>query len=145
VGWGTYVYALPSLIDHSTSVGTKLLYSISLLCRYPNRSCALSDHLDSKWAQFDTDANVVDTLTSMADPPDQPPITTVEALVIILLADAETVDGQLFAAAVALHVLHAKRRGGKYGPRGPKTQQCRVRCIQRVPNGFHPLCELNQS
>ncbi|KAG2095149.1 uncharacterized protein F5147DRAFT_404996 [Suillus discolor] len=50
-------------------------------------------------------------------------ITSLEALAIILLTDAETPDDQLFAATIALQALDAKQRGAKYGPRGPYDQQ----------------------
>ncbi|KAG1853303.1 hypothetical protein C8R48DRAFT_675953 [Suillus tomentosus] len=42
---------------------------------------------------------------------------------IILLADTETTDDQLFAATTALQTLDAKQRGAKYGPRGSYDQQ----------------------
>ncbi|KAG1890695.1 uncharacterized protein F5891DRAFT_107025 [Suillus fuscotomentosus] len=50
-------------------------------------------------------------------------ITSLEALAVILLADAETPDDQLFAATISLQALDAKQRGAKYGPRGPYDQQ----------------------
>ncbi|KAG1882542.1 uncharacterized protein F5891DRAFT_615673 [Suillus fuscotomentosus] len=50
-------------------------------------------------------------------------ITFLEALAVILLADAETPDDQLFAATISLQALDAKQRGAKYGPRGPYDQQ----------------------